>query len=115
MNDDQLEMCLRDMKSSSCEPDKVDGILEEQIMGLSSSLKKGRRSRKQMLTLAAIVLLSATGFVALGGDSAVMNYIAPSQEKDADGNPVPYDFSWGDWMHKIHDHVWDHFKSHRGM
>lgn len=114
MNDDQLEMCLRNLKSSSREPDTIDNNLEERMMGLSSKIKMSRRRTKRIITVMALVLLSGTGFVALGGDSVVMNYIAPSHEKDTEGNPIPSDFSLGKWLHKIHDHVWEHFKSRHG-
>ena len=65
-----------------------------------------------MVTVMALLLISGTGFVAMGGDSAVMNYISPSTEKDMEGNPVPYDFSLGSWMLKMHDHLWNHFHGH---
>lgn len=114
MNDDQLEACLRNLKSSSSEPDNIDSCLEERIMELHSGLSKSRRRTKQWALIMAMLLISGTGFVALGGDSAVMNYIAPSAEKDADGNPVPHDFSWSKWMHRVHDHLWQHFHNHHG-
>ncbi len=114
MNDDQLEVCLRNLKSSSREPDSIDGCLEERMMELQSGLNKSRRRTKRWAVIMALLLVSGTGFVALGGDSAVMNYIAPSTEKDAEGNPVPYDFSWGKWMHGVHDHLWQHFRRHHG-
>ena len=114
MNEDQLEVCLRNLKSSSREPDKIDRCLEERMMELCSDLKKNRRRTKRLAATVALLLISGTGFVALGGDSAVMNYISPSTEKDAEGNPVPYDFNWGKWMHGLHDHLWEHFRSLHG-
>ena len=114
MNDDQLEACLRNLKSSSREPDKIDGYLEERMMELCSNTRKKCRRTKQVAAIMALLLVSGTGFVALGGDSAVMNYISPSTEKDAEGNPVPHDFSLARWMHRIHDHLWEHFRSHHG-
>ncbi|HUP78841.1 MAG TPA: hypothetical protein VM260_09815 [Pirellula sp.] len=111
MNEDQLEACLKKLKSSSREPDKIDGCLEKRMMELCSGLKKNRRRTKRLAVIMALLLVSGTGFVAFGGDSAVMNYIAPSAEKDAEGNPVLYDFSWGKWMHSIHDHLREHFRS----
>jgi hypothetical protein len=114
MNNDQLEACLKNLKSSSCEPDKIDGRLEERMMELSSKLRKKRRKTKHLAVVTVLLLVSATGFVALGGDSVVMNYIAPSTERDANGNPVPYDFDWGKWLHSVHDHLWEHFHGHHG-
>ena len=114
MNDDQLEACLKSLKSSSIEPDRIDVNLEEQMMELNCNIQKRKRRTKRIVTIMALLLASATGFVALGGDSAVMNYISPSTEKDADGNTVPYDFRWGKWLHKMHDHVWEHFHGPRG-
>ena len=114
MNEDQLEACLKNLKSSSREPDKIDGFLEERMMELCSGLKKNRRRTKRLAVIMALLLVSGTGFVALGGDSAVMNYIAPSAEKDAEGNSLPYDFSLGRWMHGLHDHLWEHFRKLHG-
>ena len=114
MNNDQLEACLGNLKSSSREPDKVDGCLEERMMELYSSIGKKRRRTKRLAVCMTVLLIAGTSFVALGGDSAVMNYVAPSTEKDADGNPVPYDINWGKWMHSLHDHLWEHFRSHHG-
>ena len=114
MNNDQLEACLKDLKSSSYEPDKIDSRLEERMMELSSKLRKKRRKTKHLAVVTVLLLVSATGFVALGGDSVVMNYIAPSTERDAEGNPVPYDFDWGKWLHSVHDHLWQHFHGHHG-
>jgi hypothetical protein len=112
MNDDQLEACLRSLKSSSREPDTIDSHLEERMMDLSSKIKTRRRRTKRAVVIMALFLVSGMGFVALGGDSAVMNYISPSMEKDAEGNAVPYDFSLAKWMRKMHDHLWEHFHGH---
>jgi hypothetical protein len=109
MNDEQLEACFRNLKSSSCEPDNVDSQLEERMMDLNASLKKNRRRTKQLAFIMAMLLITCTGFVAVGGDSVVMNLISPSTEKDAAGNPIPYDFNWGKWIHSLHDHLWEHF------
>ena len=114
MNDDQLEACLRNVKSSSREPDRIDGHLEERMMELFSGTGKRRLRRKRLAAFLAILLVSGSGFVSLGGDSAVMNYISPSTEKDADGNPVPYKMNWGKWMHAVHDHLREHFRSLHG-
>ncbi len=114
MNNDQLEACLRNLKSSSREPDRIDGCLEGRMMELCTSAKKKRVRTKRLAAIMALLLVSGTGFVALGGDSAVMNYVSPSTEKDAEGNPVPYDFSLGKWMHRLHDHLWEHFHRHHG-
>jgi hypothetical protein len=112
MNNDQLETCLRSLKSSSCEPDKIDGDLEERMMNLCVSTRTKRRRMNQLAAIAAVLLISGTGFVALGGDTAVMNYISPSTEKDEEGNTIPHDFSVGKWMHSLHDHLWEHFRRH---
>ncbi len=109
MINDPLEVCLKNLKSSSREPDEIDGRLEERIMELSTSLRMKKRRSRRFISTMALLLITGTGFVAFGGDSAVMNYIAPSDEKDAEGNPVPYDFNWGHWLHRAHDHLWDHF------
>lgn len=114
MNEDQLDVRLRDLKSSSREPDTFDTCLEDRIMELSACTTKKRRRTKKLAALMAVFLVSGTGFVALGGDSAVVNYISPSTEKDADGNIVPHDFSLGKWFHKIHDHLFEYFHGHHG-
>ena len=112
-NDNQLlEACLRKLKSSSREPEEIDERLEERMMELNLNVRKKRTRTKRVATVLALLLVSGTGFVALGGDSVVMNYIAPSNEKDAQGNPVPYDFDWGNWFHSIHNHLWEHFHGH---
>ena len=79
------------------------------MMELSSSTIKKSISTKRYVAIMAVLLASGTGFVALGGDSAVVNYISPSTEKDAEGNIVPHDFSMGKWLHGLHDHLWEHF------
>ena len=112
MNNEQLESCLITLKSSSREPDVINGCLEERMMELHLSLKKRSLRTKRLTAIMALLLVSGTGFVALGGDSAVVNYISPSTEKDAEGNVVPHDFSMGKWLHRIHDHLWEHFHSH---
>jgi hypothetical protein len=109
MNEDQLDVRLRDLKSSSREPDTFDTCLEDRIMKLSTCTTIKRRRTKKLVTMVAVLLVSGTGFVALGGDSAVVNYISPSTEKDADGNIVPHDFSLGKWLHKAHDHMFEYF------
>ena len=109
MNEDQLDVRLRDLKSSSREPDTIDTSLEDRIMKLSTCSTMKRRRTKRLVTMVAVLLVSGTGFVALGGDSAVVNYISPSTEKDADGNIVPHDFSLGKWFHKAHDHLFEYF------
>ena len=109
MTKDPLEACLENLKSSSREPDTIDGPLEERMMELSTKLKKKSKRTRRLTAVVALLLISGSGFVALGGDSAVMNYIAPSTELDAQGNPVPYDIDWGGWLHRIHDHLWEHF------
>ena len=114
MNDDQLEACLKDLKSSSREPDTIDSFLEERVMKMSSNINRKQIRTKRLIVILSVLLVSATGFVALGGDSAVVNYISPSTEKDADGNTVPYDFSIGKWLHNMHDHIYDHFHRQHG-
>ena len=109
MNDDQLEARLRDLKSSSREPDRLDTSLEDRMMKLSTCTTKNRIRTKRLVAVMAVFLAMGTGFVALGGDAAVVNYISPSTEKDADGNIVPHDFSVGKWFHEVHDHLWNHF------
>jgi hypothetical protein len=84
------------------------------MMELSMNLRKKSRRTKRVAIFMALLLVSGTGFVALGGDSVVMNFIAPSAERDAQGNPVPYDFDWGNFFHSIHDHLWEHFHGHHG-
>ena len=83
-------------------------------MELCSSTGKSRQRRKRLAAIMAMLFVSGSGFVALGGDSAVANYIFPSTEKDAEGKPVPYELEWGKWMHRIHDHLWEHFRSLHG-
>ena len=114
MNDDQLEARLRDLKSSLREPDKLDTCLEDRIMALSTCTTKKCNRKKRLVAVMAVLLVTGTGFVALGGDSAVVNYISPSTEKDAEGNIVPHDFSLGKWFHQVHDHLWEHFHRHHG-
>lgn len=109
MNDDQLEASLKNLKSSSREPDAIDTCLEERMMELNTMVKKKRLRTKKLAAIMAVFLIFGTGFIALGGDTAVMNYIVPSSELDIEGNPIPYDFSVGKWLHQLHDHLWDHF------
>lgn len=112
MNDDQLEARLRDLKSSSREPDRLDTCLEDRIKKLSTSTTKNRIRTSRLVALMAILLVTGTGFVALGGDAVEVNYISPSREKDADGKIVPHDFSLGKWFHEVHNHLWNHFHGH---
>ncbi len=115
MNNEQLESCLIKLKSSSREPDRIDGCLEERMMELHASTKKRSLRTKRVAAIMALLLVSGTGFVALGGDAAVVNYVSPSTEIDADGKVVPHDFSMGKWLHRMHDHLWEHFhRHHRG-
>lgn len=114
MNEDPLETRLRDLKSSPCGPDTFDTCLEDRMMELSTYTMKKRIRTKRFVAMMAVILVAGTGFVALGGDSAVVNYISPSTEKDAEGNIVPHDFSLGKWFHEIHDHVWEHFHGRHG-
>ncbi len=78
-------------------------------MDLYSSMRRRRLRASRCAAAAALFLVLGTGFVALGGDSAVINLISPSTEKDAEGNLIPHDFSVGKWLHRLHDHLWDHF------
>ena len=115
MNEDQLDVRLRDLKSSSREPDTFDTCLEDRIMNLSTCTMQNRKTTKRLVAMMVVLLVSGTGFVALGGDSAVVNYISPSTEKDADGKIVPHDFSLGKWFHKAHDQLFEYFHDlHRG-
>lgn len=109
MNNEKLEMQLRELKSSANAPDDFDRGLEDKILELSVNMQKKRRRARRLTACIALFLVSATGFVALGGDSVVMNYIAPSSDRDAAGNPIPYEVNWGKWLHKMHDHLWEHF------
>ncbi len=113
MNDDQLDMCLRSLKSSSCEPAEINVVLEERMMNLFSSLKKREGRTRRLATAIALLLIGGTGFIALGGDSMVMNYIVPTSTVDEFGNavepPVP---RWGGLMRHIHDHLWRHWHGH---
>lgn len=112
MNEDQLDVRLRDLKSSSRGPDTFDTCLEDRIMKLSTCATKNRKRTQKLVAMMAVLLVAGTGFVALGGDSAVVNYISPSTEKDADGNIVPHDFSLGKWLHKAHDQLFEYFHGH---
>jgi hypothetical protein len=93
----------------------IDNELEDRMISLYSTMGKKRVRTRRLAVLMALVLVSGTSFVALGGDSVVMNYISPSTEKDADGNPIPYDFSVGKWLHRVHDHLWKHFREFHGV
>jgi hypothetical protein len=115
MHNDQVESCLRELGSSSREPDGIDKNLEERMMDLHASIGKRSILTRRLAAVVVVLLVTGTGFVAIGGDTAVVNYVSPSTEVDADGNIVPHDFSLGKWMHRVHDHLWDHFRSHHGI
>ena len=122
MNDNQLEDCLKNLMASQCGPASVDARLEERIMIEFSKSKSKRRRTRRLAFIGAVFLICGTGFVALGGDLAVMNYISPTSAVDASGNPVSHSESrWSGFcrhvhvhlMH-IHNHLWDHWRSHHG-
>jgi hypothetical protein len=115
MNGEQVEAYLLGLKSSSREPDAIDSELEDRMMNLHLSMGRKRRRTRRLAVAMALVLVFGTSFVAMGGDSAVINFISPSTEKDADGNPIPHDYSVGKWLHRIHDHLWKHFREFHGV
>lgn len=114
MNDDQVEACFAKLKSSSREPDMIDNELENRMIQLHSKMGRNRIRSRRVAVVMALLLLSGSSFVAFGGDTVVANYIAPSSEKEADGNPIPHDFSIGKWLHQAHDHLWKHFHAMHG-
>ena len=114
MNNDQLEACLKSLKSSSVEPDSIDSCLEERMMELCVTTTRKRRRTRRWIAMMALLMVFCTGFVAMGGDRAVLNYLSPSTEMDEEGNLVPHDFSLGKWMHRLHDHLWEHFHGAHG-
>ena len=83
-------------------------------MDLHASIGRKRFVTRRLAAIMVVFLVTGTGFVAMGGDTAVINYVSPSTEKDAEGNIVPHDFSFGKWMHQMHDHLWHHFQRHHG-
>ena len=112
MNDDQLDKCFQNLKSSVNVPVTIDTRLEERVMELTTCLKNRRTRTRRLVATIALLFVAGTGFVAMGGDSAVINYISPSAELDEQGNPIPYDANWGKWLRSFHDHVWEHFRMH---
>ncbi|MEI8212567.1 MAG: hypothetical protein WCI02_10490 [Planctomycetota bacterium] len=115
MNNDQIEEYLMGLKSSSREPDAIDGELEERMMNLHLSMGKKRLRSRRLAVAMALGLVFGTSFVAMGGDTAVINFVSPSTEKDEDGNPIPHDFSVGKWLHQAHDHLYKHFREFHGV
>jgi len=87
---------LRFVVGFSREPDTLDTCLEDRIMELSTCTMKKRIRTTRFLAVMAVLLVTGEGFIALGGDVAMVNCISPSTEKDADGNIVPHEFSLGE-------------------
>jgi len=106
VNNEQLESCLRKLKSSSCEPDVCDDRIEEKIMKEHLQMKSNRGRMKRVVVVFALLLLCGAGFVVAGADATVMNYFNSNSERDANGNPVQEAESlWTYMLRHVHDHL----------
>lgn len=106
MDDQHLESCLRKLRSSSSEPDSVNASLEERIMKEFAVVKLGKRRAKRVVFALVIFAVCGLGFLAAGGDAAVVNYVAPPTEKGEDGKQIPkYQPMWKPLIHHIHEHL----------
>lgn len=109
MNNEQLECCLKKLKSSSGEPDIIDDRIEEKMMKEFSVMKSNRTRMRRVAVVFAVLLICCTGFVAVGGDATIKNYISATAEVDENGNPVPdSEPLWTYLMRHVHEHLKSH-------
>ena len=106
MNENQLESCLKKLKSSSCEPDGFDEQIEARIRKEFHMLKSNRRRRNRIAVVLAVFVICGTGFVVAGGDETVMQLLSSPTVTDATGNPSEKSNSlWSKFISHIHDHL----------
>ena len=113
MNNEQLESCLKKLKSSSREPDVIDELLEKRIM----NEMKQRSSRTGVRRLAfklSIFLVCFAGLLCVG--AVVADNISVATSKlDPDGNVVVHSESlWKYLMYHVHEHLKDLHEHLRG-
>lgn len=113
MNNEQLESCLKRLKSSSCGPGAADESIEKLMMNEFATLKSNQIRTRRIALVFGIILLCGTGFVAAGGDVSVKNYIGSSS--DVDGNPIHESESlWFYLIRHVHAHLGRHGSMHHG-
>lgn len=112
MNDQYLESCLQRLKSSACEPENVNERLEERIMEEYAMVQVGNRRSKRIKIALMLLVICSVGFLAAGGDAAVVNGVAGSFESTGgdrsqqQNKSIPkYQPIWKMLMHHVHDHI----------
>ncbi len=114
MNNEQLESCLKKLKSSSRKPDMIDEVLEKRIMN-EMNQRSNRSGIKRLAFKLSIFLACCVGLFFVGAVVADNINVATSK-LDPEGNVVVHSESlWKYLMYHVHAHLRDlheHLKGH---